>query len=377
MINPTRKAASTLILLASACSSLCKEVTARVLITKSSAPQICKENLSLAANNQNGLLNQQTYLTFLDIHTDGMIRARNFNDLDLSLVHIYWEVMCSLNSEECTVADSIKVEEIMAPLDDDGFTLCDRLCHRVNDFLFGIILTYSPTYHSSSSPSVKPSLMYSTEPSPSPSIKVVSALPTSIAISDNHTSRPSLAPSVKQSSIPNIGTSVQPTSREPGSKPVSTFNRRPSYAPSINDATLFPSLYSNTVASQSPSLNRSEVPTVFPSKSLAEPSTKLPSHAPFRQPTRRPSLLSKPPAIEQLPESSATLTFSLQITKRHENAEMKIEKALENCIESAMACLGEPDLDCLDKWWFEVDTMSFSKLSSTKILLTAIQTEHS
>ena len=138
---------------------------------------------------------------------------------------------------------SIKVEEIIAPLDDNGSTLCGRLCYRVNDFLFETILTYSPTYHSSSSPSVKPSLIHSTEPSQSPSIKVLSALPTSIATSDNHISRPSLAPSVKLSSIPSIGTSVQPTSCEPGSKPVSTFNRGPSYAPSINDPTLLPMLH--------------------------------------------------------------------------------------------------------------------------------------
>jgi len=144
----------------------------------------------------------------------------------------------------------------MVPLS-DGIVLCDKLCYRVNEFLIDTISIHSLTFRPISSPSMRPSLVYSIEPSQAPSMNIRSKTPKSDDLTFHPSSLPSSVPSLTLADVYSPLLVAEYLCSQSNFSPTQIPTIRTSSKPSIDEPTWNPKLQGSTSTP-------SEFPTISP-----------------------------------------------------------------------------------------------------------------
>lgn len=82
-------------------------------MTRKDAPVVCVENAIQASTTQNGYFNRRAFMDFVERHSNDAINVVEFQDLDIALVHIYWQTICSYDSENCTITDEVPIDKLL------------------------------------------------------------------------------------------------------------------------------------------------------------------------------------------------------------------------------------------------------------------------
>lgn len=373
----------------------------RLLMTRKDAPAVCLENAIQASEAHNGFFNRQAFVDFIEAHSNDAINVMEFQDLDIALVHIYWQTICTYDSEGCITSDEVPIDNLLQTTSRYGTPLLEEMCHRINLYLFETLLTFSPTASPTRIPTVQPtfvpsatpSRLPSTEPSISPSTEP-SLRPTklpSLAPSRSPSFEPSVLPSnepsLMKSDVPSILPTRQPSilpSAEPSYQPTTVPTIIPSRVPSIRPSqgpTIKPSQLPTTTLSQVPTRTVSMMPSVSqypsiipsaqfssnPSQSPTQTSSQEPSAFPSGEPSSLPSQ-SLIPSMQPSWGESFTLTFSMEMAK-DPNTQMTLSNALNECIRNGFmnqiasldeVCSRNDDL-CPYSWQISVDLTPYRK----------------
>lgn len=248
------------------------------------------------------------YLKFIEYQSNGLLVKSKFDVQILDLVHIYWFVVCNVNSETCQDDSLVSVREIIQQQDGDGVRLIYKLCKRLDVYLErNGFQDNGEDGYPTMMPSLQPSRVQARFPSPSPQ--------------DKMTNHPSLEPAESLSQMPtyhqvlsDVPSVTGPTSRPSvviTSVPSKFFLQRPSVQPSIDNDQFQSGMPSSQPTAQR---ERSHVPSMLPSRVLSihpsqvrnGPSPLIPTSTPSSDPSIR--YLNAPSTIidTHTPSSSPT-----------------------------------------------------------------------
>lgn len=369
----------------------------RLLVTRKDAPVVCVENAIQASVAHNGNFTRQAFVDFVERHSNDTINVMEFQDLDIALVHIYWQTICSYDAETCITTDEVPVEKLVQTTSREGIPLIGEMCNRINLYLFGSLLTFSPTVSPTWSPSLEPTVAPSVIPSRLPTVspstgpslyptKLPSKVPSKLP-SFEPTVLPSNGPTLTTSDVPSILPSRQPSSLpsvdptfQPTQVPTFTPSRVPTIKPS-QSPTIKRSQAPTTKSSQVPTRTESMIPSMSqypsvmpsarfssnPSQSPTQTSSQEPSDLPSGEPSAIPSF-SSIPSIQPSWGESFTLTFSMEVVK-DPNTRMTLSDALTICIRNGFmkqlvnldeAC-SRNDEQCPYSWQTFVDLTPYRK----------------
>ena len=195
----------------------------------------CVESLEYATKKTDDVLNQQSFLNFLEKFTEEKLNALTLDDIDNGLAHGYWWLVCHVQGEDCNENSTAKFEEIELLAMDDGTWAIYLFCSQM-DMNLGPqpsampstsslpTMSASPTILPSAFPSLSPTSLPNTQPSNEPS-----KFP-----STNPSIEPSQSPSYERSKFPSTNPSNMPSSHPsllPSSSP-SSLSNIPSFEPS-------------------------------------------------------------------------------------------------------------------------------------------------
>lgn len=321
----------------------------KLLAVKESSYLTCKDNLlDATSNSSNNLLDKESYVNFIGMQSRDVVYANRFSELDLALIHIYWDIICTVNSRCTDAAIEVKIDDILDHRREDGTILSKELCDRVNFYLYDKnILTYHPTL----SPTIHPSMLPSPSPSNAPTDK-----PSEVS-STTPSWRPTFSPSQKTTESPSEKPSPNP-SHFPSKIPTQSPSAQPTELP-----TDCPSFWPTATPTSPPSITPSDIPLVSP--------TRQPSPSPFEQPSASPTLLpskAKPtlsptatthstppteiasgiPTDNPLPYQKypIALTFSIQYPG-DEEVDDSMNAALDDCVSNfVLHEISNIELDC-------------------------------
>ena len=221
----------------------------------------CVDDLLEATDAYDFMFEIPAYLKFVEYQSNGLLVKSKFDVQILGLVHIYWFVVCNVNTETCQDDSLVSVREIIEQQDDNGVHLIHKLCKRLDVYLErnGFAEEENGAYPTMM-PSLQPSRYQARFPSHSPE--------------DRMTNHPSLEPAESFSQIPtnhqvvsDVSSTSRPTSRPSvviTSVPSKLMLERPSVQPST-DRHQFPS----GMPSSQPTAQRKRpnVPSMLPSSS--------------------------------------------------------------------------------------------------------------
>eukprot|EP00956_Cyclotella_meneghiniana_P035999 scaffold120055_cov77-Cyclotella_meneghiniana.AAC.1 len=238
--------------------------------------------------------------------------------------------------EGCWSVDSIRNMKsvinnyVEVPFSNDGDTTSTGKPASNGDFICLTptcdppIISISPTYLLSESPTAQPSVSPSASPSGVPSespSSIPSSLPSihsaspsvSSSLSVDPTANPSSYPSSSPSSFPSESPSASPSGRpsvQPSAPPSSTPSLQPSSIPSEQ-----PSTAPSSAPSEKPSMTPSESPSGSPGYSPSHRPSAAPSAMPSQLPSAQPS--SSPSVQPSLAPSGSPTVFILKSVGTH------------------------------------------------------------
>jgi hypothetical protein len=111
------------------------------------------------------VFNQESFLKFVNLRTNGVIDKDLFDTSILELVYIYWFTVCTVEPELCSEIELVSSNDVTGYYYENGEPLTEEICERIQYYIDRYITSQSPTY--SPSLSIEPTSIPSESHMPS------------------------------------------------------------------------------------------------------------------------------------------------------------------------------------------------------------------